>query len=264
MFVFLSKLLPILVYPLGLACLLILLAVFLRGRARLQRAALLAALLLLWVGGNRWAAAGLARSLESRYPAPDPIPEAPAIVLMGGGTEIHEAPRAMVEVNSAGDRVIYAARLYREGKAEHILVSGGYLNWEPRPTTPAQDMADLLEWLGVHREAIWLQDRSQNTAEDAQYSAQILKEKGVGRILLVTSAWHMPRALRLFEAQGLEVIPVPSDYNVTERMWRTMLHSDWRTMMLNTLPNVGNLGLTTRMLKEYFGLFVYGLRGWGS
>jgi len=262
MFVFFSKFLPALVYPLGLACLLILLAIFLRSRARLQRAALLAALLLLWVGGNRWAAAGLARSLESRYPAPDPVPDAPAIVLLGGGTETYEAPRAMVEVNSAGDRVIYAARLYREGKAEHILVSGGHLEWERRPTTPAQDMADLLEWMGVPPQAIWLQDRSQNTYEDAQFSAGILKEKGVGRILLVTSAWHMPRALRLFEAQGLEVIPVPSDYNVTERMWREMLHSDWRSMALNTLPSVGSLGLTTRMLKEYFGLFVYGLRGW--
>lgn len=262
MFLYFSKLLPTLVYPLGLACLLVLAAIFLPGRVRLQRALLVAALLLLWVGGNRWVALGLARSLESRYAAPDSVPQVEALVLLGGGTESPEAPRGMVELNSAGERVMYAAQLYREGKAEHILVSGGYLDWEPRPTSPAQDMADLLEWMGVPREAIWLQGRSQNTYEDAFYSAEILREREINRILLVTSAWHMPRAVRLFEAQGLEVIAAPTDYNVTERTWQEMLRSDWRSMVLNLFPSVGNLGLTTRMLKEYFGLFVYGLRGW--
>lgn len=262
MFVFFSKLLPALVYPLGLACVLVLLALFLTGRKRVQRILLVGALLLLWVGGNRWVAAGLAHSLERRYPPPDPLPAAQAIVVLGGGTESPEAPRPMVEVNSAGDRVIYAARLYREGKADHLLVSGGNLDWERRATTPAQDMAVLLEELGVPRSAIWLQERSQNTREDALYSAEMLKAKGVERILLVTSAWHMPRSLRLFEAQGLQAIPAPSDYNVTDRMWREMLHSDWRSMVLNFFPSVSSLGMTTRMLKEYFGLFVYGLRGW--
>jgi uncharacterized SAM-binding protein YcdF (DUF218 family) len=123
-------------------------------------------------------------------------------------------------------------------------------------------MAALLKWMGVPEEAIWQQGRSHNTYEDALYSAEILREKGVRRILLVTSAWHMPRSVKLFEAQGFQVIPLPSDYNVTDKSWQKMLHADWRSYVLDLFPSVGNLSLTTRMLKEYFGLVIYGLRGW--
>lgn len=259
---FLSKLLPTLVYPLALACLLILLAIGLYRSARWQRAALILALALLWIGGSRWVSAGLARSLENRHPAPNPIPQAEALVLLGGGTDAPESPRPGVELNSAGDRVIYAAKLYREGKAPYILVSGGLPDWDRRASTPAEDMAALLEWMDVPADAIWLQGSSHNTYEDALYSAQILKERKVTRILLVTSAWHMPRALQTFEAQGFEVIPAPTDYNVTEESWRLLFQGSWQSMALNIFPGAGNLSLTTRMLKEYFGLIVYRLRGW--
>jgi hypothetical protein len=67
MFIFLSKFLPPLLYPLGLACLSILVALLLQKRPRLQRGVLLLALSLLWVGGNRWAAMALLRPLEWRY-----------------------------------------------------------------------------------------------------------------------------------------------------------------------------------------------------
>jgi uncharacterized SAM-binding protein YcdF (DUF218 family) len=262
MFLFFSKLLPNLVYPLGLACLLILIAVIISRKQMLQRLLLIIAVLLLWIGGNRWVAAGLARSLEQLYTTPDPIPSMEVVVVLGGGTYPPEAPRSMVEVNGAGDRLIYAAQLHREGKAKYILVSGGLLDWEDRLTTPAEDMASLLIWMGVSPQAIWLQAESANTYEDALYSAQILNKKGIDRILLVTSAWHMPRAVRLFEAQGLQVIPLPTDYNVTQQNWDQMLTGEPRTILLDLLPNASHLSLTTRMLKEYLGLWIYKLRGW--
>jgi uncharacterized SAM-binding protein YcdF (DUF218 family) len=262
MFVFLSKLLPPFVYPLGLACLFIILALFLYRRAGWQRAALILALLLLWLGGNRWVAMSLARSLERRFPAPEPLPEAEVMVVLGGGTESPDFPRPMTEVNSAGDRVLYAARLYQQGNAPAILVSGGLLDWTPLRTTPAEDMAALLEMMGVPPEAIWKQPKSRNTYEDALYSAQVLKEKGIRRILLVTSAWHMPRSAELFRAQGLEVIPAPVDFNVTEADWEELTGPDLRAKLLGLLPNADSLGLTSRMLKEYLGMWVYDLRGY--
>lgn len=262
MFVFISKLMPTLVYPLGLASLLILFALFLTRRPKLQRGVLVLAFVLLWIGGNRWVANSLARSLEQRYPAPDLVPLAEVVVVLGGGTDPLESPRRMVDINSAGDRLLAAASLYRQGKVKHILVSGGLLEWEQRSSTPAQDMTDLLEWLSVPRDAIWQQGESKNTYEDALFSSQFLKEKGIENILLVTSAWHMPRAIKLFQAQGLIVVPVPTDYNVTQTSWDQMLIGDWRSIFLDLFPTVGNLSLTTRMLKEYIGLFVYGLRGW--
>lgn len=262
MFVFLSKLLPPLIYPLGLACLLIFLALLLHRRARWQRAALILALLALWIGGSSWVSMGLARSLERRHLPPEPLPAAEAIVVLGGGTASPEYPRPIIEVNSAGDRVLYAAWLYQQGKAPAILVSGGLLDWTPLRTTPAQDMSALLAMMGVPSEAIWQQPKSRNTYEDALYSAQILHEKGIRHILLVTSAWHMPRSVRLFQAQGLEVSPAPTDFNVTDADWESLTSTDLRSQILGLLPSAENLGLTTRMLKEYLGMLVYDLQGY--
>jgi uncharacterized SAM-binding protein YcdF (DUF218 family) len=262
MFVFLSKMLPPLVYPLGLACLLILLALFLRRRSGWQQAALILALLALLIGGNRWVAMGLARYLERRYLPPEPVPTAQAIVVLGGGTEALESPRPITEVSGAGDRVLYAAWLYQQGKAPVILASGGLLDWSSQQTTPAQDMAALFELFGIPPEAIWLQSESRNTYEDALFSAKILKEKGIQRILLVTSAWHMPRSVRLFRAQGLEVLPAPTDFYVTDADWKSLTSLDLRVQVLGLLPSADNLGLTTRMLKEYLGMIVYDLKGY--
>lgn len=261
MFVFLSKLLPLLIYPLGLACIFILLALALR-RVNRQRAALIAALLCLWLGGNRWVALALARSLELRYLPPESIPQAEAIVLLGGGTETWDVPRPMPEISSAGDRVLYAASLYRQGAAPYVLVSGGLLDWNRLPTTPAEDMTTLLIFMGVPAEAIWQQNASRNTYEDAVYCARILREKGLQRVLLVTSAAHMPRSVRLFEAQGLEVLPAPVDYTISESEWRDEWRAGPRSWLIGLIPSAEYLATTTRILKEYLGMFIYDLRGW--
>ena len=154
MFVFLSKILPLFVYPVGLACLFLVLALVLDRHARLRRWTLIIALLLLVVGGNRWVANGLTRSLEWRYLPPEEIPTGEVIVLLGGGTAPAEYPRTLAEVNSAGDRVLYAGWLYKQGAAPHILLSGGridFLDWEGK-STPASEMAELLQLMGVPRE----------------------------------------------------------------------------------------------------------------
>jgi len=255
--IFLSKLLPIFIYPLGLACVLIIAALLLMRRRRLQRVALILALLILWLFSNRWIALGLARSLERSYLPPAEIPQMEVAVLLGGGTLPSEPPRQMVEVNGSGDRVLYAAWLYQQGKVEHILLSGGLLDWETGKSTPAQDMAALLEMMGVPSDALWLQTESRNTYEDAVYSARLLKSKGVQRVLLVTSAWHMPRAVDFFQSQGMEVVPLPVDFSVTEDGWRQLMQGDLRTQVLASMPSAENLALTSRMLKEYIGMLVY-------
>lgn len=262
MFVFLSKFLPPFVYPLGLACALVVAALFLSRRPGLQRAVLVLALLCLWLGGNRWVAMALGRSLEWRYLPPEEVPEAEVIVLLSGGTLPAEEPRPMVELSGAGDRVLYAARLYRQGKAGHILLTGGVLNWSSQESTPSRDMAALLEEIGVSPEALWLENESRNTYENALFSARMLEARGIKRILLVTSASHMPRAVRLFEAQGLEVIPLPVDYTVTQDSWRGLGGGDIRALVLGLLPNADYLASTSRYLKEYIGILVYEIRGW--
>ena len=263
MFVFLSKFLPQLVYPLGLACILIVIVLIFPKKQALRRWLLGGALFLLVVGGNRWISTSLARSLEVKVPAPQIMPNAEVIVVLGGGTESFGAPRASVELNGAGDRVLYAARLYREGIAPRLLLSGGNITWlGSRPSTPAEEMKEVMVFLGVPETALWLQPDSQNTYEDALFSAKMLKDEGIDRIVLVTSAMHMPRSKALFEKQGIEVIPAPADYSVPDYVWQDLWHGDFLSQVINLVPNVGSLSQTTSSLKEYFGLWMYGLRGW--
>ncbi len=263
MFVYLSKILPLFVYPLGLACILLLIWLLIKKNRRSYRGLVIAALLLLWLGGNRWVSFALARSLEWRYLPSDPIPQADVIVVLGGGTESGDSPRPMTEVNDAGDRVLYAAKLYKDGIAPHILVSGGNVLFSrARGATPAEEMTELLLLIGIPEDAIWQQPESQNTYEDALYSAEILADKEIERIILVTSAIHMPRSVALFEKQGLEVIPAPVDFTITGQNWSGLFNPSVDVFLINLIPNTSSLGLTTNALKEYLGMLIYGLRGW--
>ena len=81
------------------------------------------------------------------------------------------------------------------------------------------------------------------------------------RILLVTSAAHMPRAVELFKAQGLDVIPAPTDYAVTETEWKNLISPDITTQVFNFIPNSSSLSLTTNIMKEYVGILVFRLKG---
>ncbi len=263
MFVFLSKFLPLFAYPLGLACILLILSLILRKHIRARHILVIAALLLLWLGSNRWVSYALARSLEWQYLPQQNIPKTEAIVILGGGTEPALYPRPSVEVNAAGDRVLYGARLYKQGKAANILVSGGNITFlSDTTTTPASDMAELLRLTGIPESAILIQGNSENTHDDAVLSARMLKERGISRAILVTSAMHMPRSVELFQHEGIDVIPAPTDYTITAAGWDNLFHGDLAAQVINALPNTSSLGLTTNVLKEYIGILVYRLQGW--
>jgi uncharacterized SAM-binding protein YcdF (DUF218 family) len=123
-------------------------------------------------------------------------------------------------------------------------------------------MAEILKMLGVPEEVLWYETESRNTYENALFTRRILEEKGIDRIVLVTSAMHMPRAVGLFEKQGFEVIPAPADYNVTQSDWERLWQPNLTTQLFNASPSVGNLSDTTLALKEYIGIWAYRLRSW--
>jgi uncharacterized SAM-binding protein YcdF (DUF218 family) len=263
MFTFLSKFLPLFVYPLGLASLLIFLTLLFWKKRKATVLFVLFAFLLLFLGGNKYVAFSLAKSLEWQY-LPTELPaHADAIVVLGGATESALYPRPEVELNAAADRLFHGAALYREGVAPHVLLSGGDIDFLTlSSTSPAADMASVMEMLGVPEDALWLQGESQNTYEDALYSCQMLKDKGAKTIILVTSAMHMPRSVAVFEKQGCEVIPSPADFNVTEAAWTNLWHPDFQEFLINLVPSYSHLGLTTKCLKEYIGRITYKLKGW--
>ena len=257
MSLFLEKFLPLFVYPLGFALILLILVLILRERSKAQTFTIVLAVMILWLCSTRYVALTLVKSLEWRYlPLPE-MPAADVIVVLGGGTESPQYPRPTVEVNAAGDRVIYAAELYKQGKGSFILVSGGNIPaLDARTTTPAEDMALLLDMLGVPPDAVWLQPSSANTAEDALYSSILLKERGISRVILVTSAIHMPRAVGLFTANGIDVTPAPVDYTVTQEVWNNLWGGSWQEMLISAMPNASSLAQTTNAMKEYIGMLV--------
>lgn len=264
--IFLSKFLPVFIYPLGLVSILLIAVLLIRRKPKLSRILALSALLVLILASNHWAAHGLARSLEWQYQPMAEIPAADAIVILGGGTQPAEPPRPIIEVNGAGDRVIYGALLYHQGVSENLLVSGGRISWlspgGEENTSPAEEMATLLEILNVPEDAIWLEPDSRNTLENALFSHDILQEKGVNRIILVTSAMHMPRSVKLFQEQGFDVIPAPVDYRTTRSDWEGFWDLNFQKHLFRLLPGADNLSLTTRAIKEHLGILFYTLRGW--
>jgi len=179
MFLYLSKLLPLFLYPLGLACILMLVAlVMLWKQPRWAAGAITVALIVLLVGSNGWVSSQLARSLEWQNIPPAELPQAEAIVVLGGGIKPAFPPRPWVDLSEEGDRVIHAARLYQQKKAPLVIVSGGRIEWSGFGPPESVDMAAVLTWLGVPSRAILQDPNSLNTYENAVNVKQILESHG--------------------------------------------------------------------------------------
>lgn len=262
MFLYLSKLLPLFLYPLGLACVLMVVALItLWKRPRSAATAIALALIILLVGSNGWVSRYLVRSLEWQNLSPTELPNAEAIVVLGGATSSAFFPRPGVELNEAGDRVVYAAQLYQQKKAPLVILSGGRIEWLDRGTPEAADMAAIMRQLGVPDNAIIQESAALNTYQNAVNVKNILNTRGIRQVLLVTSAMHMPRSLLIFKHQGIVAIPAPCDFLVSENELQR-LQLGPQAALINLLPDIGRLEQFTRALKEYIGLFVYRLRGW--
>jgi uncharacterized SAM-binding protein YcdF (DUF218 family) len=106
--------------------------------------------------------------------------------------------------------------------------------------------------MGVSPGALLRERESRDTRENALYSAILLRGKGVRSILLVTSGFHMRRAVPLFEAQGFRVIPAPTDF---QRLVGKPALPRW-------LPTADDLVRTTYAIREFVGYQVYRWRGW--
>ena len=250
----LSKFLPQLVYPFNLALLLLLAALLLIifGRRRSGAFTVFLAFVILAVCASPLSLV-LYREHELRYP-PIPIsssPTADVIVLLGGDVGLPVPPRTESQLH--GNRLLHAFRLFEDGKAPLIMVTGG--NVFPQEGLHAEatySKAILTSW-GVPDGAIVTESKSRNTRQNALYSHQILSTQGVDRILLVTHAFHMPRAAAVFRHAGFEVIPSPSSFSITDYR---------RPKLLDWWPSLGNLGKAQALMHEKLGLFVYRLRGW--
>jgi uncharacterized SAM-binding protein YcdF (DUF218 family) len=102
---------------------------------------------------------------------------------------------------------------------------------------------------------------SLNTYQNAVNVSKILKQKNLNRVLLVTSATHMPRSLLIFKHQKIDVIPAATDFLISEQEILES-NSTIEGRILYALPEAEKLQHTTQALKEYIGIFIYRLKGW--
>ena len=251
----LGKLLSLLLYPLSQALLLAFIAL-LAQLARRRRTAFCALALgfgWLYLCSTAVFADFLMGILEEDYPpiAISATQNAEAIVLLGGAIRGDTQVGGLGDLNQQADRLVHAVALYKAGKAPLVLVTGG---GPDGVRSEAEIMRELLQVMGVPASAILLEDESRNTYQNAQFTAGMLNELGIRRILLVTSAFHMRRCEELFAAQGLEVIPAPTDY---QRLLTPTpgVYPVW-------LPSVGDLWQSPHALHELLGYRVYRFRGW--
>lgn len=197
----------------------------------------------------------LRASLERSFP-PRPsqaLPEADAIIALGGGLSPVAPPRRMPDLGDAADRLWYAAELWHAGRAPRVVLTGGNQPWLPAARSAAADSRLFVERLGVPASAIEVLGEARNTYEEAVAVAGLSQRRGWNAALLVSSALHLCRAMAVFRGQGVSVIAAPTDIEVVPRAARHPMR--W-------LPDAEALDGTTHALREYLGFWLYRWRGW--
>jgi uncharacterized SAM-binding protein YcdF (DUF218 family) len=249
-FFWLSKRIDVLVSPFTWALAAAAVAVVLAARRRTAGAALAAVALALLAGfGSPAVASRLSAWVEApARPSYVPGTTYDVVVVLSGMVD-GPASRASgeTELSDKADRIVRGFELLRSGAARHVLLSGG-----PAPDGPSEAdrlAAKLVAW-GIAPDRIVVEPRSTNTHENAVESARLIAQRGWRRVLLVTSAAHMPRAAGCFHAVGLRPDTLPVDHHASHA-------GAW-------FPSARALATSAEALHELAGRIVYRVVGYAS
>jgi len=195
----------------------------------------------------------LIEPLEDRFPAPGADMPAPyGIVVLGGAIDdAASAARGQTIFDEGASRLTEAAILARRYPQARLVYAGGSASLWRAHSTEALEARQLLVALGVEASRIAIEDQSRNTDENARFAAALVHPQSGEIWLLVTSAYHMPRAMGLFAKAGFSVRAFPVDYRSLGG------GRDWR---LNHDPARG-LRLIDLAVHEWIGLLAYRLSG---
>lgn len=253
MFFILSKTLDVLLSPLSWAILL-LVAGFVRHRGSVPAWAPLGALAILVFFSLEPVSNSLRRRLETTAQRTERRNVTYDVVILLGGL-VQEAPTAawgLPSYNDHAERLLATYDVLRSGHAKEAIVSGGAVQAN-QAVIEARVLASQLEAWGIDRGRIIVEDRARNTRENAEYSKAVVDAHQFKRLLLVTSAEHMPRALDCFHKVGLDPDALPVDYR----------SYDPAQMTGSLVPRAGPLADSTAAIRELVGRFIYRLIGYG-
>lgn len=250
MFFSISKIGWLIVQPLGLVAMSFAAALLL-SFFHFRRLTCLAAafgLAVTLIGGQTNTGRMLLQPLENEYPRPSPVPQSIAgIIVLGGGFDGHVTQaRGGFELGESGDRFVETLRLARIYPAVPIIVSGGEASLIGTTEGDASIARRFFTAYGVDANRLMLEDRSMNTYQNAAFTNEMMPPR-TGKWLLVTSAFHMPRAVGAFRKVGRDVVPWPVDY-------RTRGNESWSIGRDDPIQAFAELNLA---MREWIGLNVY-------
>ena len=254
-----SKILSLFLDPLALAIILLVCAFLVRKRRpKVFQIAYVVTVMFLAVAACPTVEVWLTASLEGQYPdrGVDSYPSAQAIVVLGGAIRMPSTVHHGSAIIGSSDRLLMALRLYHAGKAPLVVLSGGNnpLSFENVPEQSESEIMRrlLVEW-GIPDAAIEVEGSSINTHENAVFSHRLLAGRGIGRIILVTSAMHMPRAAAAYRKAGFDVVAAPADFQ-----------TGWIApgAIFRWMPQADAIDKSSEAIHEWLGLWVYRLRGW--
>jgi uncharacterized SAM-binding protein YcdF (DUF218 family) len=194
----------------------------------------------------------LEHTLESRFPPWNAARGAPdGIIVLGGALDpvLSRAYGATQLIESA-ERVTTIAKLARAYPKARIVYSGGDGSLFANAGSEADYLYPLLDSFGVPRQRVLLEDHSRNTYENAVFTKQLVKPRPGERWLLVTSAWHMPRAVGCFRRVGFPVEAYPVDWHTRPRLHLSLSRHFG-----------GGLASLDTAVHEWLGLFAYWISG---
>ncbi len=247
----LSKILPLFVLPLGIGLVLILTGHLLRRRkATILGATILYFFSLGFVSDALWGF--IEKPWERKSTSSVPIAE--AIVVLSGSLGPAPGKDKIIEWGDP-DRFFAGVNLYKEGKASKLIFTGGINPLLPEFPPESKIYLEKAKSLGVPTKAISITSPVINTAEEALAIKNLITISGFEtspRIILITSAFHMQRAKKVFEREGLTIIPYPVDFK-SSGSWAG---SKWRNP-LKWIPSANSLSRSSSALREILGRIVY-------
>lgn len=225
---------------------LVLVALYLRKRSRGGAVMCAALALVCWAGATRVVSKAVLRPLEQAYTVPEKVEGDVIVLLCGGAGDVPIDVSAAAALYPATMQRTYAvAKLQKKIKLPVIVSGGAPYSDTPESVAAARYLAEL----GVPKDKIITEEASRDTLENAAFTLKICREKGYKRVVLVTSAYHMPRSVYLFRKAGFpEVVPYP---------YGRLAPASRRRHLRDFLP--GDVSDLTKGLNEYAGLAYYHL-----
>ena len=244
--IYLHKLLPLIVSPLGLLISLMLLALLLRRQWPIYWA-----LLILLVCSFPLTARSIWVGLESeyQYQPPTTLPKADAVLVLSGMLGGFETQDGYVTEWGDPDRFFVGLQLVKLGKADRLIFTRGQMPWSNSPPEGEILEQKALE-MGISSDRILLTSIVSNTAEESLAVKDLMAEYGLTKIILVTSSFHLPRAKLLFDKAGVDTYPYPTDFKAASR------DVTW----LHFIPSADAFRETSNGIREYIGRFYYWLK----